>query len=429
MAQPDAGRDAEAAPVSDLARAFAGFEIDPLTLRFRQSGIEAQYDAAVLPQRVLTLRICLALGIVGQFGFVLLDRWVVPDAAGIVQAIRFALALGFAATFAASFLRPVAEHVQAIACFGLLVCAGAVLLIVQLSAAPNAAQYIGEIPLLITALLVIFGIKLYVAVPCALLIVLAAGLVLWRLDHAAGFVLAQLGLMLAFLALGAAGGYMSEYFRRRAWMSDRTTLLERERSERLLLNILPESIAARIKGGADTIADRFDFAGVLFADIVGFTVLADSTPPERLVRILDRIFSGFDQVVDEFRLEKIKTIGDAYMVAAGLPENRPDNLIMLARAALRMQAVLHELRAALGIPIDIRIGLHAGPVVAGVIGRRKFLYDLWGDSVNIASRLESHGEPGKVHVSDVVRTMLRDKFEFEARGRVHLKGKGEIAVG
>jgi guanylate cyclase len=201
---------------------------------------------------------------------------------------------------------------------------------------------------------------------------------------------------------------------------------ERARSDRLLLNVLPKPIAARLKKEERTIADRFTGVTVLFADIVGFTPLSAKMEPEELVHLLDEIFSAFDAIADEHGLEKIKTIGDCYMAACGLPTVRADHAKRVARAALAMRDHLAELATTRGWGVSMRIGLHTGHVVAGVIGKRKFTYDLWGDTVNTASRMESHGAPNRVHVSDETARALEGAFELEERGVVNVKGKGEL---
>ena len=159
---------------------------------------------------------------------------------------------------------------------------------------------------------------------------------------------------------------------------------------------------------------------------MNFTVLSERTSPVELVGMLDQVFSRFDVLCDTYGLEKIKTIGDAYMVAAGIPEPRPDHVEAIAGMALDMGRVLAELPGSSFAQLNIRIGIHTGPVVAGVIGQRKFTYDLWGDAVNTASRMESHGAAGRIHVSRQVYERLKDRFVFEARGPIHIKGKGEL---
>jgi class 3 adenylate cyclase len=203
---------------------------------------------------------------------------------------------------------------------------------------------------------------------------------------------------------------------------------ERERSERLLLNVLPAPIAERLKREERTIADRFEEVTVLFADVVGFTQLSSKMRPEELVVLLDEIFSRFDAIADDYGLEKIKTIGDGYMMVGGLPEPGADHAVRVADAALAMLSSLRELAREKGLALSMRIGLHTGDVVAGVIGKRKFTYDLWGDTVNTASRMESHGEPGRVHVSDAAQARLTEAFLLEARGSIQVKGKGAMST-
>lgn len=200
--------------------------------------------------------------------------------------------------------------------------------------------------------------------------------------------------------------------------------IEQEKSDRLLLNVLPVKIADRLKKGELTIADHHQTATVLFADIVGFTKLSSGMAPAELVAMLNKVFSSFDSLADKHGLEKIKTIGDAYMAVGGLPEARADHALGIARMALEMKGSLS--RAAEGRPLSIRIGIHTGEVVAGVIGLRKFSYDLWGDAVNTASRMESHGAPGEIHISEPAYEALKGNFVCEERGSIEVKGKGPM---
>lgn len=195
-------------------------------------------------------------------------------------------------------------------------------------------------------------------------------------------------------------------------------------SERLLLNVLPQPIAERLKRGEKTIAQRFDEVTVLFADLVGFSAWAAGRAPEEVVDVLGRVFTALDALTERHGLEKIKTIGDAYMVVAGVPTPRADHREVMAIMALEMVAEVHRLAVELQTGLEVRVGLHWGPVVAGIIGTHKFAYDLWGDTVNAASRLESHGLPRAIQVLEPTWEALRGRFDFEPRGEVDLKSLG-----
>jgi class 3 adenylate cyclase len=203
---------------------------------------------------------------------------------------------------------------------------------------------------------------------------------------------------------------------------------EQERSESLLLNILPHSIAQRLKLQPTTIADSFTDAGVLFADIVGFTELSGRFNPAELVDLLNQIFSKFDHLAELHGLEKIKTIGDAYMVVSGLPFPQDDYAEAIANMALDMQKTLREFNLKTEQNFHIRIGIATGPVVAGVIGIKKFIYDLWGDTVNIASRMESHGIADQIQVTETTYLVLKQNYRFEKRGIIEVKGKGQMTT-
>ncbi len=201
---------------------------------------------------------------------------------------------------------------------------------------------------------------------------------------------------------------------------------EQAKAENLLLNILPRSIAEKLKARTQLIADHFGSASILFADVVDFTPWSERLPPAEVVGYLDRLFSRFDDLAERHGLEKIKTIGDCYMVAAGVPTPRTDHAHALALMALDM---LEAMRSddEVGRPgLELRVGINSGPVVAGVIGRKRFLYDLWGDAVNTASRMESHGTAGRIQITRATYELLADDFECESRGPIAVKGKGEV---
>ena len=201
---------------------------------------------------------------------------------------------------------------------------------------------------------------------------------------------------------------------------------QQEESDRLLLNILPQPIVKQLQHLQIPIAEHFEEASVLFADIVGFTEFSNQKTPKELVSVLNIVFSKFDQLAQQYGLEKIKTIGDAYMVAGGLPINRPDHTEAIAKMALSMQAEMSNINLQIGEAFKIRIGINTGPVVAGVIGLSKFIYDLWGDTVNTASRMETTGIPGEIQVTTATYEQLKEQFIFKPRGRVSIKGKGDM---
>jgi adenylate cyclase len=248
------------------------------------------------------------------------------------------------------------------------------------------------------------------------------------------------GVVVAFFALNivgvAATAYvLLQYFvraRERALgdLAAEHRALEREQatSERLLLNVLPAPVAARLKAREGVIADDAPEVTVLFADLVGFTPLADRLPAAELVSVLDLVFARWDALAADHRVEKIKTIGDAYMVAAGVPLPRADHAEAVAAMALAMGPEAARAGIAHGLELEVRVGIDSGPVVAGVIGRARFIYDLWGDTVNTASRMESHAEPGTIQVTERAAARLGHRFELRRRGTIDVKGKGPMTT-
>lgn len=206
--------------------------------------------------------------------------------------------------------------------------------------------------------------------------------------------------------------------------AEKVLFLAHQETRRLLLNILPESVANRLNAGEKNIADSMDQVTILFCDLVGFTHLSTMKSAEELVVILNGIFYGFDSIVEELGLEKIKTMGDGYMVGSGVPKAREDHALAAVNCAIGMQQFLKEFNGKMGLDLKLRIGISSGPIVAGVIGKNKFSYDLWGDTVNTASRMESTGEPGKIHLSSFTQLLIKDYCELTPRGEIDVKGKG-----
>jgi len=234
-----------------------------------------------------------------------------------------------------------------------------------------------------------------------------------------------------FMNIGAisAVAFLLLYF----FIRERNTALsqvrvEQEKSENLLLNILPKEIAPRLKDNPGTIADSYESASILFADIVNFTPWTAELSPDEMVEMLNEIFSYFDSLLDRYGVEKIRTIGDNYMCAAGVPVARPDHAQAVARMALDMRAYIRSRPARNGKRLNFRIGINSGPLVAGVIGTKKFVYDLWGDPVNVAARMEAHSMPGKIQIGYATYHLIHDQFICEPRGIVEVKGKGKMAT-
>lgn len=245
--------------------------------------------------------------------------------------------------------------------------------------------------------------------------------------------LLDLFLTFAFSGVAAMAAYTLEartrevFFQRRVIEAQRHELaLEKAKSDRLVANMLPESVAARLREDPSALAESFDEVTVLFGDLVGFTSLATKMSATELVRMLDGLFSRFDELAGRYGVEKVKTIGDAYMVVGGCPERSPDHVDRTVAMGLAMVAELRHFAREHDLPLELRVGIHTGPVVAGVIGTRRFSFDLWGDTVNTASRMEHHGVPGRVQISAAARVALGDGFAVEERGPVSVKGKGEM---
>ncbi|MBD65403.1 MAG: hypothetical protein CME62_09355 [Halobacteriovoraceae bacterium] len=220
--------------------------------------------------------------------------------------------------------------------------------------------------------------------------------------------------------------FIGYYFNKAVTEAEDNLEKEQKKSDELLHNILPHSICERMKNGNKTIADKCSQVSILFLDLVGFTKLSSNKTAEELVDILNEIFTLFDNLAEKYHLEKIKTIGDCYMVAAGVPKERPDDTKNMILFASELNKTLDQYNARTGNDLKMRVGINTGNVVAGIIGKKKFVYDLWGDTVNIASRMESHGEVGRIQVSQNTYELLKNDFEFEPRGPIEIKGKGQM---
>ncbi len=227
-------------------------------------------------------------------------------------------------------------------------------------------------------------------------------------------------------ALSALVFALLHYFVKQREQAYRLLAIEQDRSESLLLNVLPEEIAQRLKSGEQVVADQHDSVSILFADLVGFTPLTNELSPNAMVSLLNQIYSHFDLLIEEYGVEKIRTIGDNYMVAAGLPRARRDHAQALAGLALEMNAYISGLKPAAGKRLSFRIGINSGPAIAGVLGFKKFAYDVWGDTVNVASRMESQGTPGQIQITQDTYDLIKDEFICQPNGPMYVKGKGTM---
>ncbi len=417
-------RAAEAALGSQPARP----PIHWLTLRFHDGTLQARYDAAHEAGRLSQIRLCYFVGaglnlIVGPLDFFALSENVLL---GVVLRVVVVTAL-LMALAGLTFLPRLKRHAPALGVIGTLGFAGFYAALNIIGGTPDI--YLSGFVLVILFVLVFFPLGLGFSCLAAVTatVVFAVATTLTRGTPVVDMMTLyyQYG---ACNVIGMFALYWIERYRRVGFFNLERIDAARGRYHDLLTRILPRSIAARLERGEREIADDFSETTVLFADIVGFTAFSATHRPAEVVALLNAVFARFDALVERHAVEKIKTIGDAYLVAGGLPEAKPDHCEAIAALALDMMAAAGEMRTADGEPVAMRIGIHTGPVIAGVIGDKRFLYDLWGDTVNIASRMESAGTPGHIQVSDAVRDRLAATHRFERRGAIEVKGRGAMST-
>jgi class 3 adenylate cyclase len=399
---------------------------NPLTLRFPNE-LERVFFDDYFEKSLGQVRFALLLVIFFYVVSTILDEWVSPDTRIKLLFLRYAIVCPFLiASFLFTFSRLFKRFMQPTLS---LVIFFVVLSFAVFALTTPDLNFLDEPGLIIIILYTYTAIKLMFvyATVVGWIIVVAYNTFASFVIHPslAALVENNFHLFMANL-LGMFANYLMEYYIRRDYFQDRLLAKEREKVERLLLNILPQPIAERLKEEQATIADHFAEATILFADIVGFTQISARISPPEVVDLLNKIFSMFDQLAERHGLEKIKTIGDAYMVAGGLPTPRAEHAEAVAEMALDMQQKIARFNQESNEPISIRIGINTGPVVAGVIGLKKFSYDLWGDAVNTASRMESHGLASCIQVSQATYERLRDKYWLQERGVIYVKGKGEM---
>ena len=405
-------------------------------LRFPDDIIETQFRQDYHANTVSTTRLALVLGLILYSLFGILDIYAIPFSKDMVWVIRYGIvAPVIIAALVATYIPSLQRFTQVVMC---IVVAVSGLGIVAMISITTEAEFGNRFYFTGLILISMWGyslsrLRFWYAVLANLIIMIGYEFASIEMKHLleseTGIVIFTMHnfFFLGANVIGMFASYYLERYTRRDFLQKYTIQAQRDRADKLLYNVLPERIAERLKESAETIAEEFSSATVLFADIVNFTPISARFGPLEVVEMLNELFSHFDELVDKYGVEKIQVAGDGYMVAAGVPTPRPDHATVLARLALDMQDYVKREEFLGGKhPIEIRIGLNSGPLIAGVIGRKKYFYALWGDMVNTASRMESHGESGKIQITRQTYELVRDEFECEYIGEITVKGKGKM---
>src|SRR5919198_4891606 len=402
----------------------------PGRLRFPPD-LEAAFTEDHFSRSLAFIRFALILAIALYAVFGVLDLFIVPDEARSIWVIRYAIVCpAFLAALGLTFTHWFKPVAQAILLAVAALCGLGIVAMVAIANSSASALYYAGLLLVIPWAYSVLRLRfLYATAAAAKILVGYEVVAVWVKDTPADILVNNNFFFVSSVIVGMAAGYTIERGMRAEFLQRRLIDRERDRSDALLLNILPQAIIDRLKtrgeaGSQRRLADALDEVTVLFADAVGFTEQAGKTAADDLVTALDGLFSRFDALADRYGLEKIKTVGDAYMAVAGAPEPHPDHAGAAAEMALGIIEELEDARWPSGDPILVRVGIASGPAVAGVIGQRKFAYDLGGDTVNLASRLQSQGQPGRILASESVVAHLKGRYEFGPRLMVELKGKG-----
>ncbi|WP_158814302.1 adenylate/guanylate cyclase domain-containing protein [Methylocapsa sp. S129] len=412
----------------DLARAPS---MHPVTLRFGDRQLERRYHEARLPYRILANRISALAGSLAYLAFLTLDRFTIQDPSAALFTVSLAGIIGFALIFLATILVRPGRWIEPM---GLVVIAGNALFLALYLMSLSATSHAYDPPSAVYTMAAVtcFALCGVTFIEGALLALYTIGIFLLvvtvLLPEPPLVIEYQWAWMALVVAFSAIGSYLLDRTQRISWLQRLDLAEARTQITILLHNVLPPSIAARKLNGENPIADDFPEASLLFADVVDFTRLSSRLSSTQVVSMLGALFGRFDQIAQRYGLEKIKTIGDCYMLAGGIPFSDPAHLDKLAAAALDMLAATRSVTTPDGAALTVRIGMNAGPVTAGVIGESKFIFDVWGDTVNVASRMESQGVEGQIRVTKFVRDALARAYDFEGPFRVDLKGKGQLDV-
>ncbi len=416
-------------------------DINPITLKYYDQQLEKRFRQDYATKSIKQVRFAILLPIFIYCLSGIMNYLFNPTQIALAAWTKYGVFTSLLLmTFASTYRKSSPQAIQMILVVASLISAISFTIIIgsrSIFVIQDISNYNNDYILLsINTALVLVTVYTYTATRLLFIYAIATGLVILIIYNVTAFYFVKPMLTIIIISnnfqllianlIGGFAGYLMELYLRRDFLKSVLIALEQEKSEQLLLNILPSTIASRLKESNKTIADSFTEVTILFADIVGFTKLSSQVSPVKLVELLNQIFSAFDELADKHQLEKIKTIGDAYMVVGGIPEPRADHAEAIAEMALDMQAEIFKINQKSQRNFAIRIGINSGEVVAGVIGKKKFIYDLWGDAVNTASRMESHGIPNTIHVTIDTYNLLADKYLFEERGLIDVKGKGEM---
>ena len=404
-------------------------------LRFPDD-IETEFREDYQVNTISTTRLALVLGLILYSLFGILDIYAIPISKHFVWIIRYGIVAPIIVlTLIASYIDAFQKYTQALMC---VVVAVSGLGIVAMISITREAEFGNRFYFTGLILISMWGyslsrLRFWYAVLANLIIMIGYEFASIGVKHLltteTGTVIFTMHnfFFLGANVIGMFGSYFLERYTRRDFLQKYTIQAQRDQADKLLFNVLPERIAEKLKQSNETIAEEFSSASVLFADIVNFTPISARFDPLEVVEMLNELFSHFDELVDKYGVEKIQVAGDGYMVAAGVPAPRKNHAIVLARLALEMMEYVDREEFLGGKhAIEIRVGINSGPLIGGVIGRKKFVYALWGDMVNTASRMESHGASGKIQITRATYELIQDHFECEYMGEIEVKGKGRM---
>ncbi|MDX1624627.1 MAG: adenylate/guanylate cyclase domain-containing protein [Gemmatimonadota bacterium] len=402
--------------------------IHPLTLRFENERVERLFRAGWAASSRLPVRATLLL-IAGLFvGYIFLDRVIFPEMFVEHLIIRSAVAAGLLAILVLTW-HPAWDRVRvAVLGTAALLSAWGLLGMTWLMPHETYMGFAEGVALVVLGTFTLLRLPFPAAAGIAALVLASYEVAALTNELEREVVLVGRFYVLSAYLIGAFAGYNVERYARRAFLEGRDLLRERARSDRLLRNVLPDPVAERLKHEPGPIADGFDAATVVFSDLVDFSGLSARLEPETLVRFLNELYTDFDRVVREQGLEKIKTMGDAYVAVAGVPIPVEDHVERAAEAALGFRGVAGRRTVNGGHPVKLRLGIATGPVVAGVIGEEKFAYDVWGEPVTLASRMQTLGVADRIQVTEPVVRALEGRYTFEPRGEIDVKGRGRLPV-